>query len=141
MKTLPAIILAVAGVGAVAVHATGTVDPRLATIRKAFIAAADDLSDDKPIAVCVADRISRQTPIESVRTKDEADIILTVTGSSLGKHPLARLNAVLPDGTQLWEGGTKTRGFNLVGRNMTCPLAEDLISNLKDAMKKARDGK
>jgi hypothetical protein len=122
------------------VVAADKIDPRLATVRKAFVTAADDLGDDRPVAVCVADRLARSTPIETVKTIQEADVVLTIQNASVGKHPKAEIVAALPaDGTKLWEGGSKTRGFNLVGRNMTCVIADDLISNLRDAMKKARD--
>jgi hypothetical protein len=122
------------------VVAADKVDPRLATVRKAFVTAADDLGDDRPVSACVADRLARSTAIETVKTIQEADVVITIQNASVGKHPKAEIVAALPaDGTKLWVGGSKTRGFNLVGRDMTCVIADDLISNLRNAMKKARD--
>jgi hypothetical protein len=95
-------------------------------------------STDSPANCKSLDRIGRLTPIESVKTREESDVILTVAKASVGKHPKAEISAALPDGTQIWKGGSKTRGLNLVGRNMTCVIAEDLISSLRNAMKKAR---
>lgn len=114
-------------------------DPRLANVRKAVVLAADDLSDDKIVASCVAERIGKATPIQIVATHEEAELILTVSEASVGKHPKGKMTAALPDGSVLWTGRSKTRGFNLVGRNMTCVIANDLIDNLRKAMQKARE--
>jgi hypothetical protein len=122
------------------VVAADKIDPRLATVRRAFVTAADDLSDDRQVSACMAERLARSTPIETVKTIQEADVVLTVQNASVGTHPKAEIVAALPaDGTKLWGGSSKTRGLNLVGRNMTCVIADDLISNLRNAMKKARD--
>ena len=117
------------------------IDPRLATVRHAFVKPFDSLTDDQPVAVCVADRLVRVTPIEAVKTLEEADVVLIVSKASIGMHPKANLTAELSDGTKLWYGGSRVRGFNLVERDMTCVLAEDLLGNLRDAMKKARANK
>lgn len=114
------------------------IDPRLATMQTVFVAAHDDLADDRPVATCVAERLGRFTPLVSASSRDEADVILTVRGASVGRHPKARMTATLPDGALIWEGGSRVRGFNLVGRNMTCVIAEDLIKALRNAMRKAR---
>lgn len=113
-------------------------DPRLAGMRKAVVLAADDLSDDKIVASCVEERIGKATPIQIV-SREDAELILTVSKANVGKHPKAEIAAALPNGTVLWTGGSKTRGFNFVGRNMTCVIANDLIDNLRKAMQKARE--
>lgn len=113
-------------------------DPRLATMKTAVVLAADDLSDDQRVASCVEERIGNATPIQIV-SREAAELVLTVSKANVGKHPKAEIAATLPDGSVLWTGGSKTRGFNLVGRNMTCVIANDLIDNLRKAMKKARE--
>jgi hypothetical protein len=125
----------------VASVAAAKIDPRLATVRKAFVAVDDELGDGRPVAACLAERLSKFTPIEPVAARTEADVVLTVEKASGGRHPHAILRAALPDGTTLWQDDAQAKGFNLGGRDMACPLAENLISKLRDAMKKARDGK
>jgi hypothetical protein len=77
------------------------VDPRLATPRKAYVAAIDDLGDDRPVA-----------------SREEAEIVLRVKAhlpgqsarhvlGSMGGRPSAEMVAELPDGTKLWNDGTK----------------------------------
>jgi len=131
------VLIAILSLSAEPVSAADVVDPRLATITKAYVTAADPLSDDQPVAACVAERLSTNTPIVVV-PQSEADAVITVIRASIGKHPKATYTVALTDGTMLWQGGSKTRGFNLVGRNMTCVIADDLIGNLRNAMKKAR---
>jgi hypothetical protein len=111
-------------------------DPRLATVRQAWITAADPLSDDQRVASCVSDWLAQLTPLSAVSDKAQADVILTVSGASVGKHPKALISATLPDGTKIWDGKSKTRGFNLAGRKMTCVIAEDLIESLRNADEK-----
>jgi hypothetical protein len=48
------------------------VDGRLATVRKAYVVAIDDLGDDKPVAVCVAAHLAAQTPLTVVTTQQES---------------------------------------------------------------------
>jgi hypothetical protein len=122
----------------VSLNAADKVDPRLASIHKAVITAEDDLSDDRPVALCLAEKLAEKTPVEVVKSKADADAVITVRKASVGKHPKAEVTVALIDGTALWQGGSKTRGFNLVGRNMTCVIADDLASNLRNAVKKAR---
>lgn len=117
------------------------IDPRLATIKKAFVQAVDVLSDDdKPVATCFADHLAQSTPIEAVKTKDDADVILRV-GSTKKKATIA---AYLPDGTtQLWAGETSLKsGFGLVMvKHDACGLADNLLDTLRQAMRNARDAK
>lgn len=115
------------------------IDPRLAHATKAWIEAHDTLSDDQAIASCIPERLTTLTPITAATTRAEADVILTVSSGSVGKHPKGHLTASLPNGTHLWDGQSKTRGFNLVGRNMTCVIATDLVQNLRKAMRQARE--
>src|SRR5688572_4820012 len=98
MRYLPLLLLF-----GVTVHAADP-DPRLATLRKAVVLAADDLSDDKIVASCVEERIGKATPIQIVPTREEAELILTVSEASVGKHPKGEITAALPDGSVLWTG-------------------------------------
>lgn len=138
------------------------VDKRLATVRKAYVVPVDDLGDDAPVATCLADHLKASTPIEAVKTKDEADVVFKVKAhlpsatsryalGALGGSPSADLLAELPDGTKLWEDGAKVRrgntgtqvlrkGAGEVG-SIECGLADELINTLRDAMRKARDAK
>jgi hypothetical protein len=132
----------------------------LATVRKAYIVAVDELGDDRAVAVCLADRINAQTPIEAVKTKDEADVILKVSAhlpstttkvlvGVMGGSPSAHLFAELPDGTKLWDDGAKYRrsmakqgsfgsSSGDTSKSIECGLADELANTLRDAMRKAR---
>lgn len=114
------------------------VDPRLATISRAYIRAGDPLTDDQTVATCVVEHLPRYVPLTLV-AESEADVVLTVHHAHAVKHPTAKITASLPDGTVLWDGGSKTRGLNLLELNARCVLADDLLQNLRDAMRKARD--
>jgi len=113
-------------------------DQRLATATRAVVKPADALADDQPVAACVAARLTAATALENVAETD-AEVTVTIYDASLGKHPKAKATVSLPDGTVLWQGGSKTRGFNLINRDMTCVLADDILSNLRNARRKARD--
>src|SRR5436853_5172746 len=65
------------GVLAVVLQAA-RIDPRLATVRKAYVVPVDDLSDDKPVSACFADHLNAATPIEAVLAKQDADVVLRV---------------------------------------------------------------
>jgi hypothetical protein len=125
----------------------------LATVRKVIIVAADELSDDQVVAVCLADRLT--APFEVVKTKAEADAVLMVKAhipskgsrvllGSMGGTPSATIEAQLTDGTKLWSDGAKfRRGNGAVGlaRDVQCGLAGGLADRLRDAVRKARDTK
>lgn len=135
------------------------IDSRLATARKAFVIADDDLGDDRTVAACVADRLQRETPIVSVATKEEAEIVLRIKAhitsgvsrallGGMGGSPSAHITAELPDGTRLWDDGAKARyqGTGFIGAtkdesSLACSLADRLLSTLRDAMRKARGKK
>ena len=137
--------------------ATG-INPKLASVRKAFIEPVDELGDDKGIAVCFADHLHSLTPIEAVKTKEEADVVFKVSAhlpsattrymvGIMGGSPSAHLFAELPDGTKLWDDGAKLRR-SINGKGATtgdvsnpvaCGLADELLDTLREAMKKARD--
>lgn len=136
------------------------IDPRLATVRKAFVVAVDDLGDDRGVAVCLIERLSKKTPIEAVKTKEEADAIFRVKAhlpgqsarlalGSMGGRPSAELFAELPDGTKLWNDGAKLgsgwswdKGTSIQNNQTTeCAMADELLDTLLSAMKKARDKK
>lgn len=129
------------------------IDSRLATMRKVFIVAADDLGDDQGVAACLTDRLT--TPFEVVKTKDDADAVLVVKAhipsgtsrvllGSMGGTPSATLEARLLDGTKLWSDGAKfRRGNGAIGlaRDVQCGLAGGLADALRDAVRMARDAK
>jgi len=141
--------------------AADKIDPRLATVRKAFVVPVDDLGDDRGVAVCLADHLSQKTPIEAVKTKEEADVILKVKAhipsattrymvGAMGGSPSTDLSAELPDGTKLWSDGAKVRrgntGTQILVRGehvnpISCALADEVLDTLLSAMKKARDKK
>jgi hypothetical protein len=152
---LPALILSV-----IASPLASGPDKRLATVRKAFVLPVDDLSDDRPVATCFADHLAKLSPLESVKAKEDADVILRVKAhlpgqaarhalGSMGGRPSADLSAELPDGTKLWNDGTKLgsgwswdKGTSIQNNETTeCALADDLIGTLLGAMRKARDSK
>ena len=119
-------------------HAADKIDPRLATVRKAWIQPVDELADeDRPVAACLADHLSKLTPIEAVKSKAEADVIFRVGSTSTQ----ATITAYLPDGaTTLWADNTPLRagfGVVMVHRN-SCGLANKLLDTLRQAMRKAR---
>jgi hypothetical protein len=136
----------------VSLSAGEKIDPRLATVRKAFIVAVDDLGDDQFVALYLADRLPTLTPIEAVNTKEEADVVVRVKAhltsgasrvllGSMGGTPSAHLEASLPDGTLLWADGAKyRRGNGSIGlaADPKCGLANSLVNALRDAMRKAR---
>src|SRR4051812_28364038 len=87
-------------------------DGRLASAQKAFVVASDEMSDEKPIAACLASHLSKTTPLTAVDTKADADILLTVVKAHLpgntsravfGGFAGVELAATLPDGTKLWD--------------------------------------
>jgi hypothetical protein len=120
-------------------HAADKIDPRLATVRKAWIQPVDELADeDRPVAACLADHLARLTPIEAVKTKAEADVIFRVGSTSTQ----ATLTAYLPDGaTTLWAADNTPlkAGFGVVMvRRNSCGLANKLLDTLRQAMRRAR---
>jgi len=138
-------------------------DPRLATVRKGYVVPVDDLGDDRAVAVCFAEHLHAQTPIESVPSKDEADVVFRVSShlpstttkvlvGVMGGSPSAHLFAELPDGTKLWDDGAKYRrsmakqgslgaSSGDTSKTIECGLADELANTLRDAMRKARDSK
>ncbi len=149
-----AVVVLIAGT----VVSAAKIDPRLATVKKAYITIGDDLeSDDRRVALCLTERLSTVTPLASVKSKDEADVVLTVKANipgagrrylSAGGAPSANLDVQLVDGTKLWNDGVKNRkgGTGIAGvsrgdDSIACGLADRLASALLEAMKKARDGK
>jgi hypothetical protein len=147
---------------AVIVGAT-KVDGRLATVRKAFIVPVDELGDDMGVATCLANHLKTLTPIEAVKTKEEADVVFKVSShlpstttkvlvGMMGGSPSAHLFAELPDGTKLWDDGAKYRrsmakqgtlgsSSGDTGNSIECGLADELANTLRDAMREARDKK
>jgi len=130
-------------------------DPRLATVRKAFVEPVDELGDDQRVATCLADQVKTTPPLSLAASKDEADVVLRVKAhltsgasrvllGSMGGTPSAEMEADLPDGTKLWTDGAKyRRGNGAIGlvNNAECGLANGLITSMLEAMRKARDSK
>ncbi len=155
-------------VGAVVVLVTAsfvayaaTIDPRLATVRKAWVQPEDELADDRQVAACFAEHLKTATPIGTVATKEEADVVFKVRANipsatkrvlwgGMGGSPSAHLSAELPDGTKLWDDGAKLR--RAIGRagklessdaakGVECGLADELLVTLRHAMRDARSKK
>lgn len=138
-------------------------DPRLATVRKAFIVPVDELGDEQGVASCLTDHLKTLTPIESVKAREDADVVFKVSAhlpstttkvlvGAMGGSPSAHLFAELPDGTKLWDDGAKYRRSMMkqgalgsssgdTGKSIECGLADELANTLRDAMRKARDSK
>lgn len=157
---LKILIVALALLTVAPVLAADKIDPRLATVRKAFIAPVDELGDDTGVALCLADSLKALTPIESVASKDDADVIFKVSSNipsttkkvflgPMGGSPSAHLFAELSDGTKLWDDGAKYRRSMMkqgswgassgdTGKSIECGLADELANTLRDAMRKAR---
>jgi hypothetical protein len=145
------------------VSVVAKVDGRLAAVRKAFVIAVDELGDDKAVASCFADHLKVLTPIEAVKTMEEADVVFKVSAhlpstttkvlvGVMGGSPSAHLFAELPDGTKLWDDGAKyRRSMSKQGafgsssadtsKSIECGLADELANTLRDAMREARDKK
>jgi hypothetical protein len=138
---------------AASVHAADKIDPRLATVRKAHVIAVDELAIDRPVAACFSEHLNKMTPIEIAKSKDDADVIFRIAAhvADAGERSLARVPgaryrdlhstadivAELPDGTKLW---SETYLDPKYDTGIECALADDLLTVLRDAMKKARDG-
>jgi hypothetical protein len=138
-------------------------DKRLSIVRKAYVTPIDDLGDDVGVATCLSEHLHTLTPIEAVKTKEEADVVFRVSShlpstttkvlvGVMGGSPSAHLFAELPDGTKLWDDGAKYRrsmshqgGFGAssgdTGKSIECGLADELLNTLRDAMRQARDAK
>jgi hypothetical protein len=132
------------------------IDPRLATVTKAFIVPVDASGDDRAVAACLVDKLPSITKLVVVTTKEEADVILKVKGhipgagsryvlGMMGGTPSANLEAQLPDGTKLWSDGAKNRAGTggVIGAarredSIACGLADRLSNTLQDAMRNAR---
>jgi len=127
-------------------QASKRIDPRLASVRRAIVVAADPLGADYPVAVCVADQLPKLTPITIVAKASEADVMLRVTAARLAPEVPKRLEprnkatltATLSDGAAAW---SETYFYGSEDSpDVPCALAQNLITILRDAMMKARDG-
>jgi len=142
------------------IFAATKIDSRLASVRKAYLVAADELGDDQFVVACLPEKLKALTPIVAVERKEDADVLLTIEAhipskgaryalGGMGKTPSARIEAKLPDGTLLWSDGAKTGKLTsggLIGASrsetgIACALAEGLANTLRDAMRDARDKK
>lgn len=132
-------------------------DPRLATVRKAFVVTVDELGDERFVTACLPDRLKALSPIVVVDRREDADAIFKVKahipgkgaryfGGGMGKTPSANLEVQLRDGTHLWRDGAKTTkvlgggvfGASRSNEGIGCALANGLTTTLVDAMREAR---
>jgi hypothetical protein len=72
------VVAVLLGCATLAHAAAEKLDPRLATVRKAFVVPIDDLTEDRPVALCFAEHLTQLTPIESVPSADQADVVFRV---------------------------------------------------------------
>jgi hypothetical protein len=121
------------------------IDPRLATVRHAIVVASDSLGADYPVAVCIAEQLPKLTPIAVVANPSEADVMLRVTAARLAPEVPARLEprnratltATLRDGSAVW---SETYFYGSQDSpDVPCALGQNLITTLRDAMKRARE--
>lgn len=136
-------------------------------MKKGFAVAIDDLGADRPVAMCFAERLNRVTPIEPVKSKDDADVVFKISAhvasdadrsfaaladdrrrAGLRPDPnippvdlrtTSTIAAELPDGTALWS--EKYLHGTDHGDGVECRIADALLVTLRDAMKSARDGR
>jgi hypothetical protein len=139
-------------------HAT-EIDSRLAKVRKAHVVALDELGEDVAIVSCFVEQLPKLTPI-TVVSLEEADVVLRVQAhlpstttkvlvGVMGGSPSAHVYAELPDGTKLWDDGTKYRRSMMkqgqlgasgadTAKSIECGLADGLIEKMRNAMREAR---
>jgi hypothetical protein len=152
MKRLIGPMTAFLAVSGVALLVAKDPDQRFASVRKAYVTAADDLNaDQRPVTACLAKHLPDTTPLTVVTSKDEADVVLTVTRAHLpgntaratfGGLGKVYLSATLPDGTPLWDGDADFSSTkNTQGLNIPCYLADSIAGKMLSAMRKARDAK
>lgn len=131
----------------IAATAIAKEDPRLATAKTAFVVAKDDLGDDKPVAVSLADRLTKITPLAAAESKEQADLVLRIRAHIPGMvgrglvSPTVWLEVQAPDGTVIYKGSRNlTRGQYGI-TDIPAGLADEAADMLRNAMRKARDGK
>jgi hypothetical protein len=115
------------------------------------VTTADELGDGKPVAACLAERLSKTTPLTAVDAKEDADVVLTVVRARLPGNTTraigiasagVELLATMPDGTRLWDGIFKWGSVsNSLHIDIPCALADGAADELRKAMRKARDAK
>lgn len=128
------------------------VDPRLATVKTAYVVAFDDLGDDRPVAACFADHLSKQTPLTAA-DESSADVVVRIgahldgnTSRQLtGSLGTVRMTVTTPDGTKLWGGAAILNASDSLSRSKSfdipCALADEMSDKLRQAMRKSRDSK
>jgi hypothetical protein len=133
------------------------IDPRLATVRKAWIQPLDELADDRPVAVCLAQHLSTTTPMTLVESREDAEVILSLKAhlpsgtarallGNMGANPSVDLIVQHADGTMLWKERYKLSSANFTAfhqavTDVPCGLADAIADKLRQAMRKARDRK
>lgn len=148
MKTFITVLLLV---GLPAIVLAKDLDPRLATIRQAWVEAVDELGDDQPIAACFAEHLTRTTPLTPAASKDQAEVILRISahlpGNTLrqmtGLLGTVKIEARLADGTLLWDARENISASKSLASyaalDIPCSLADGAADKLRQAMRKARD--
>lgn len=121
-------------------------DKRLAAVRYVTVSALDPLSDDAPVAACLAKHLT--APLTAVDR--DADATLTVNNAQLpgltsrrlfGAAGAGCLRAALGAET-LWVGcATLSAAERVQLGDVPCAVADALADKLRRAMRKARDAK
>jgi hypothetical protein len=146
MKLIPIVLLLSATVAAAGP------DPQLATAKTVYLEPLDPLEGDRPVAACMAERLSTALPLEVVTDKAAADIVLRVKAripgdimrNSFGVYGTIELWATSPTGAKMWHGYTsESRTNNTLTlapdkADVPCVLADAGINMLRKGMKKAR---
>jgi hypothetical protein len=93
----------------------------------------------------LSSRIEALTPLHFT-TKQDADVVVTVSSQLHARTPRARVFAELPNGTRLWDDSVKYPNGRHYGEPKTtedfasgvaCGLAEQVATLLNDAMQRA----
>ena len=107
------------------------------SMRTAWVVPVDDIGAAKPLAACVAQKLSATTPLEVVTTQIEPDVILRV-GSTSKRSALAvfRHGSTVP----FWKTDVPQKaGFGLIKVKLdACGQADRLLEALVEAMKTSR---
>jgi hypothetical protein len=116
----------------------------LSAARKGWVE-VDDLSDARPIAACFADHLKTTTPLTLVDRKDATEVVLRFftfrdfpdAPPSIGKDVF--LSVLLLNDEMIWQG-TVVPNPSYRGPDASCQYADVLASQLRAAMRAARDG-
>lgn len=125
-------------------------DPKLATAKTAWVEPADELGDDKPVAACFIDHLTRMTPLTLAAAKADAEIVLSISAHLPGNTRrqltgivgTVSIKASDQAGTILWEAKEDVRTTKSLAAyaaaDIPCSLADWIADKLRQAMRKAR---